>query len=275
MPAHSTIQVRFIDAKTGQPIGEAELSAEQLPPSFEAATTLKIGAKSYEVVSADPMTASEYRKTGTLRLTLREVNVSTVEPRAVLYSLPTLCEQIPAIEKGSTKLGKSVLELHEDDWRQVEFVALTLESSIEVELRAIERIFTQHRKSPGFDALHMRKELPSPLQGCWLTLADLRSALGEAASWLDGVSFQGVAGLIADGFAVKLPSGFTLYGTQREGRIAVLALRPTKGGAALEGDSRLLSALAIRHQLCLLDWCRVEQVAPTADRLRAWLSKQG
>lgn len=275
MPAHTTIQVHFIDATTGQPIGEAELSAEQLPPTFEASTTLKLGGKSYDVVSAQPMTAAEYRKTGKLRLTLREVKVSTVNPRDILYSLPTLCEQLPSIAEGSTKLGKNVLELHEDDWRQVELVALSFESSIEAELKAIERIFTQHRKSPGFDALHIRKELPTPLQGSWLTLADLRSALGETASWLDGVSFQGVAGVVAGGFAVKLPSGLTVYGTEKEGRVSTLALRPTKLGAAAEGDARLLSALAIRHQLCLVDWCRVEQVPPTAERLRTWLSKQG
>ena len=275
MPAHATIQVHFIDAKTGQPMGEAELSAEQLPPTFEAATTLKLGGKSYEVVSAQPMTATEYRKTGKLRLTLRETNVSTVNPRDILYSLPTLSDELPALAEGLTKLGRNVLELHEDDWRQVEFVALALESPIEAELKAIERIFTQHHKRPGFDALHIRKEIPTPLQGSWPTLTDLRSTLGETASWLDGVSFQGMAGLVAGGFAVKLPSGITVYGTEKEGRVSVLALRPTKVGAAAEGDARLLSALAIRHQLCLVDWCRVEQIPPTAERLRAWLSKQG
>jgi len=265
MPAHATIQVHFIDAQTGQPMGEAELSAEQLPPTFEAATTLKLGGKSYEVVSAQPMTAAEYRKTGKLRLTLRELNVSTVNPRDILYSMPTLCDELPAIADGSTKAGRNVLEMHEDDWRQVEFVALALESPIEAELKAIERIFTQHHKRPGFDALH----------GSWPTLSDLRSTLGETASWLDGVSFQGVAGLVAGGFAVRLPSGLTVYGTEKEGRVSVLALRPTKVGAAAEGDARLLSALAIRHQLCLVDWCRVEQIPPTAERLRTWLSKQG
>ncbi|HYO54202.1 hypothetical protein [Archangium sp.] len=275
MPAHSTIQVRFIDAKTGQPIGETEMPVDRLPPSFEATTTLKLGEKSYEVVSADPMTAREFRETGTLRLVLREVEVSQVDPREILYSLPTISAELPPIAEGSTKLSRHVLELHEDDWRQIEFVALTLQTAIEADLRAIERIYTAHRKGSGFDALHIREEVPSPLEGTWFTLTDLRSELGEAVTWLEGISFRGVAGLVEGGFAVKLTSGPTLYGTQREGRVTVLGLQRSGTGAALEGDARLLAALASRHQLRLVDWCRVEQFPPSAARIQAWLSGEG
>jgi hypothetical protein len=274
MPDHSTIQVRFFDATTGQPIGEAELPVGNLPQSFEAATTLRLGEKTYEIVSAFPKTAQEFRATGQLRLDMREMKPVTMNPRDILYSLPTISNELPDIEEGSTKLGKRVLELHEDDWRQIELVALTLESSIEADLRAVARIHQKHRKKPGFDELHVRKEVPSPLEGTWITLSELRSSLGETASWFDGVSFQGVAGLVAGGFAVKLPSGLTVYGLERGGRVHVLALRPPEGvaGASAEGDIRLLAALATRNQLCLVDWCRVDQFPPTAAHFQEWLS---
>ncbi|PTL78310.1 hypothetical protein [Vitiosangium sp. GDMCC 1.1324] len=272
MPDHSTIQVRFVDAATGQSIGEAQLPVENLPQSFEAATTLRIGEKSYEVVSASPMTAREFRATGTLRITMREVKIETMDTQKILYSLPTIAEELPAIEEGSTKLGKEVLELHEDDWRQVELVALTLESSIETDLRAIAQIHQKHREGPGFNALHIREAVPAPMEGTWLTLLELRSTLGESASWFEGLAFRGVAGLVAGGFAVKLPSGLTLYGTQKGGRIDVLALQRPASGANLEGDARMLAALASRTQLCLIDWCRVDQFPPTAEHFREWLS---
>ncbi|MFY0568712.1 hypothetical protein ACN28E_33500 [Archangium lansingense] len=274
MPEHSSIRVRFIEAETGQLMGESEVPAEQLPQSFEAATSMDIGESSFEVVSADPMTAQEFLQTGTLRLELREVKHEMVDPRELLYSLPTISNELPPIAEGSTKLGKFVLELREDDWRQVELVTLSLQPTIATVFAAIERIYTEHRKSSGFDELHIRKEMPAPLEGTSLTLADLRGAMGETAKWLDGVSFRGVAGLVEGSFAVGLPSGPALYGLQREGRISVLGLQHIGVSAAVEGDARLLAALASKHQLCLVDWCRVEQVPASAERIQAWLSDQ-
>jgi len=274
MPEHSTIRVRFIDAKTGELVGETDVPAEQLPQSFEAATSMDIGETSFEVVSAEPMTAQEFRQTGTLRLELREVEYAMVDPGELLYSLPSISDELPPIAEDSTKLGRNVLELHEDDWRQVEFVALSLQPSIATVFAAIERIYTEHRKDSGFDELHIRNEVPAPLGGTSLTLAGLRGAVGETVTWLDGVAFQGVAGLVDGSFAVKLPSGPTLYGLEREGRVSVLGLHHTKASAAVEGDARLLAALATKHQVCLVDWCRVEQLPPSAERIQAWLSGQ-
>lgn len=275
MAEHSTIHVKFFDAQSGQLMGEAEMPAANLPQSFEAATTFQIQGRSYQVVSASPMTAREFRASGTLSIHMREVHVETVNPRDILYSLPTLCDQLPAIEEGSSKVGRRVLELHEDDWRQVELVTLLHQSAIEADLRAVERIHTEHRKGPGFDALHLRKEVSAPLEGAMLTLGDLRSALGEAATWLDGIAFQGVAGLVEDGFAVRLPSGLALYGTQEAGRVTVLGLHRGEAGAAVEGDARLLAALATRHRLCLVDWCRVAQLPASAQRFQAWMAGEG
>lgn len=274
MPEHSTIRVRFIDAETGELVGETEVPAEQLPQSFEAATSLDIGDSTFEVVSADPVTAQEFRQTGNLRIELREVETTMVDPSELLYSLPSISEELPPIAEGSTKLGRNVLELREDDWRQAEFVALALQPAITAVFGSIERIYTEHRKGAGFDELHIRKEVPTPLEGASLTLADLRGAVGETVTWLDGVAFEGVAGVVDESFAVKLPSGPTLYGLQREGRVSVLGLHHTKASAAIEGDARLLAALASKHQLCLVDWCRVEQVPPSAEPLQVWLSGQ-
>ncbi|AKJ05006.1 hypothetical protein ATI61_10277 [Archangium gephyra] len=274
MPEHSTIRVRFIDAKTGELVGETDVPAEQLPESFEAATSLDIGENSFEVVSAEPMTAQEFRQTGTVSIALREVEYATVDPNELRYSLPSISDELPPIAEGSTKLGRNVLELREDDWRQVEFVALALQPSITTAFAAIERIYTEHREEYGFTELHVRNEVPAPLEGTSLTLAELRGAVGEAVTWLDGVSFEGVAGLVEGGFAVKLPSGPALYGLQNEGRVSVLGLHHTKASAAVEGDARLLAALASKHQVCLVDWCRVEQLPPSAERLQAWLSGQ-
>lgn len=272
MPGHAIIQVVFIDASTDRPLGEAKLPVENLPESFEAATTLQLGGRSFEVVSATPMNAREFQATGTLRLVLREVQVQTVDPRTLLYSLPTLVGALPAIAEGSTKQGRRVLELHEDDWRQTEFVAHALQASIEEELEAIARIHTEHRKGAGFDALHLRQRIPSPLEDVRLTLAELRATLGEAAAWAEGLSFRGVAGLIEGGFSVQPSSAFALYGTERGGDITALGLSRTGASADVEGDARMLSALATRYQLCLVDWCAAARVPSSLQGVQAWLA---
>ncbi|MCY1043700.1 hypothetical protein OV208_20440 [Corallococcus sp. bb12-1] len=274
MPGHATIQVSFIDVETHRPLGEVKLPLGSLPASFEAATTLQLGDTSYEVVSATPMTAREFEVTGSLRLEMREVKVDTVDPRDLLYSLPTLSNELPAIAEGSTKLGKRVLELHEDDWRQVEFVALALQAPVDAELEAIEQIYTGHRKGAGFDALHVRKGGSSPLEDIRLALADVRGALGGAAAWQDGLSFRGVAGLIAGGFAVQVTSALTLYGVEHEGYVTALGLQRTGASADFEEVARMLAALATRHQLCLVDWCRVARVPPSPQLFHDWLVGQ-
>jgi hypothetical protein len=195
-----------------------------------------------------------------------------MNPRDLLYSLPTRSNELPGLEEGSTKPGQQVLELHEDEWRQIELVAHMLESSIEKDMRAVARIHQKHRQDAGFNAIHIRKEVPSPLEGTWLTLDEVRKDLGETASWLDGVSFQGMAGRLAGGFAVKQPSGLTLYGLQRGGRVQVLALRSPKGLTGAEGDLRRVAGFAARHQLYLVDWCRVDQFPPTVAYFQEWLS---
>ncbi|RKH31562.1 hypothetical protein [Corallococcus sicarius] len=275
MSGHATIQVSFIDAETNRPLGEVKLPVGNLPASFEAATQLELGGSSYEVVSATPMTAREFQATGALRLELREVKVTLVDPKALLYSLPTLNGELPGLAEGSTKLGRQVLELHEDDWRQVEFVALALQSPIETELEAIRQIHTGHRKGAGFDALHIRSGVSFPLEGIRLTLADLRGALGEAAAWQDGLSFRGVAGLVAGGFAVQLSPALALYGTERDGHVTALGLQQTGTHADSEGVVRMLAALAARYQLCLVDWCRAAQVAPSPQHFHDWWAGRG
>ncbi|MCE9673978.1 hypothetical protein LY474_39925 [Myxococcus stipitatus] len=275
MSGPATIKVSFIDVETSLPLGEATLPLETLPASFEVATTLELRGQAYEVVSATPMTAREFQATGSLRLELRAVKVAMVAPSDILYSLPTLADELPVIEKGSSKLERRVLELHEDDWRQVEFVALALQAPVEGELKAIARIHTEHRTGPGFDALHIRKNVPAPLEGVRLPLADLRDALGEAAWWLEGLSLRGGTGLVASGFALQVSSALALYGTERQGYVTTLGLQRTGASADLEGVARVLAALAEQHQLCLVDWCRVDRVPPSLQNLHDWLTGRG
>src|SRR5215470_2401386 len=117
------IHVRFVDAASGALIGQTESPPEALPASFEAYTRLEIAGQHWEVLSAEPMTRAEFEKSRQLTLVLRKLKIESVAVDKLLYSIPTLNDWTPGIAAGTTKLGKRVLELHEDDWQQVELVS--------------------------------------------------------------------------------------------------------------------------------------------------------
>src|SRR5262245_53558993 len=107
------VQVTLVDDRFGSVLRVTKLAATALPASFFASTTMHVGDADWSVVSADPMTRDLYEKTQRLVLRLRPVE--NVAPQALLFSLPTICDQLPSSE-GADADGSEV-ELHEDDWR--------------------------------------------------------------------------------------------------------------------------------------------------------------
>src|SRR5947207_12053887 len=142
---HPIIKVYFYDAATGKIFRQSKMPREMLPESFEPETKLTIGEQNWIVRRADPMTAAEFRRTGELRLVVESIKVTTADPREVLFSLATIADELPAIAAGSTKLDKNVIEMHEDDWRQVEFVSATRLTVVKSELDEIRKIHEHHR----------------------------------------------------------------------------------------------------------------------------------
>src|SRR5437667_11192190 len=95
--SHDVIHVEYFDAESGKKIGQVKLPIERLPEGFEADTTLHRDDQDFRVERAEPMTAAEFRKTGKLRLVLRRVRIEKVNPRELLYSLPTVSNEWPPI----------------------------------------------------------------------------------------------------------------------------------------------------------------------------------
>ncbi len=163
MTAETSVRVSFVDAASGTCFAQADVPASQLPDSFEARTTLRLQDAEWEVLRADPVTRAEYERSRELRLELARITVGAVPTGDLLFSLPTICDFIPGVAAGTTKLGKQVLELHEDDWRQVELVAASLRAEVGAELAAVRAIY-DHDRDPGgaFRKLHVRKEPAVP-----------------------------------------------------------------------------------------------------------------
>jgi len=245
-----------------------------LPASFEASTSLNMGGQDWQVAAADPVTRAEFAETGEQRLTLRKVTIKTVPLGDLLFSLPTISDVVAPIAAGTTKLRKEVLEMHEDDWRQVELVARTQQPQVAAELAAVSRIHAEERTPNGFfKKLHVRKEVARPLAGCRLSVADVRRHFA-AHRPLEGIAYRGVAGLVEGGFAFATAGGVRVYGVESDGAVEVLGLYLDQVVPDVEADGRALAALLRAQGLCLVDWCRTRQLdgaePAVVEYLRSW-----
>ncbi|MEJ7604327.1 MAG: hypothetical protein WKG01_41085 [Kofleriaceae bacterium] len=232
----TTIRVELVNAATGGSMGEANMPADRLPDSFDAQTTMHLGNDEWQVVTAEPMSRAEYEAAGRLRITLHKI--VKVDPKSILFSLPTIENTMPPLQPGAG----ATCTMHEDDWRQHELVSADLEPEIAAELGDI-RTVHEGRVGIGFTAIHVRNRVPEPLAGRTIELATLVEALGTEAR--GEVSLGG--GLVVGGFAYAIGGGH-VYGREDGGRIKDLAI-------ARGTDGRGLAPFARAHRLVLVNWC--------------------
>ena len=245
---YDTIAVTFIDDATSESIGSVDLPLANLPDTFELETTLHLGDADWSVVDAEPRTKPEFLGTGKLVLRLRKVE--KVDLSDILYSLPSICDRLPAV-LDSVPDGDDVV-LAEDDWRQVELISRVFAAETDAEIAAIRAIHDQERVSVGWKKIHVRRR-PDPPIASVLSREDIEEAFGVA-------TFRGVCfgdSPIAGGFSFR--SGeLECYGIEEDGAVTVLAFGQ---GKADETSVEALSRLAHKFDLELVYWCRCVRAA--------------
>jgi hypothetical protein len=261
------VLVQFVDADSGEMFARSEIPLPDLPASFAPATTVQLQGSDWTVVSAEPPESAEFGKTGQLTLRLRKVQL--VDPRTILFSLPTICDVIPGVVPAPPSQPDDVLRMSDDDWRQIEFVALSLESQVDDNLAAIRRIHEQERVGVGFRKCHVRKDPKEPLAGVRLELGELTSRLGNDARTYAGVSFQRESHLIQGGYAFETGSLLQIYGQVSGGTLTSFCLLSHQGA---QRDGAALLELARSRELCLVDWCRALKVMPEEEPFQRYFN---
>lgn len=269
-----TIETIFLDADTHNVIGQVAIPEEDLPQSFAQATTLHLGDEDWQVIQADPLTSEEFTQTRKLVLTLRKIVM--VPTKDILYSLPSLCHEIPAILSGSTKQGKDVFELHEDDWRQIEFVSSLYRSAIDAQLAEIGRIYREASVDTGrflaFRKIYLRQQIPTPLPK-GIGLEDLAAFFPCVPHWYDGLAYQQCEGLLEGGFAFSV-AHIVFYGQQNDDMVSVLGVKAVSGD---KGQSKELADALQKwmsaSDLLLVDWCYMRLIPANRELLEAFLMR--
>ena len=248
------IRVQFIESGQENAFAASEVPIEQLPDTFEINTTLSIAGDEWSVVSAVPPRKAEFRKTGSLIITLAKYEVTQIDPAKILYSLPTISSDLPGVEAADSL--ENVLVVYEDDWRQFEFLSVRLENEIRQELEDILNIYQTQHDGSGFKQLHVRRRVDIPLPEKSLSLAELDNVFSLEKTY-DGIAFSNAAATVVNGFARQTVSGWIFWGqTDDSGYITTLCLRP---GTHTESATiaPLMDDFVKQHQLLLVDWVQV------------------
>jgi hypothetical protein len=174
------------------------------------------------------------------------------DPNDFLYSVPTICDEIPRALLPASGVEGDVYRLHDDDWRQVEFVSIAQMSSVDLNLVEIRNVREQ-RIGPGFPSVHVRSGPRYPLLGVRLTRRELATALGAVIKDYAGVGYRDEDTRIGGSFAFEVADAMTAYGLESDGVLQVACF----AGVTQDAARRLLAKvtpLLRSHGLILVTW---------------------
>ena len=249
-----TVLVSFVDCATGRQFAASKMPPDQLPDTFAIDTELEIEGAHYVVLRAEPETKAGFARTKQLTLTLRKIE--TVDPKKILFSLPTICDA--ALPKSAmVAVSGDVHVMHEDDWRQCEFVSAVQHAEISAELASVRRIHAEAVAGGGWREIHLRQRIKLPLPR-GLKWSEITALLGEFET-MGGIAFSDPTKPVVDAVAVRLAEGVILWGVEEAGALAVLCVENVTGGstATIAGLKRIAASLS----LVLVHWCRCQVYA--------------
>lgn len=257
-----TVEVTLIEHGKDEAFGVSPVPVDQLPDTFEINTTLHLGDVDWQVVEARPATKAEYRETGKVTVVLAKQEIFTIDPAKILFSLPTISNDMAMVEAVSSL--ENVLVLLEDDWRQFEFLSITLNELVQQEVQDILTIYHTQREESGFKQLHVRKRIAEPLPDVTLPLESLAQAF-DIEKRFSGVAFKNAAATIVNGFAWQTGAGWIFWGqTDTQGNLAVLCLLPPHDADAAIMANKI-DDFMLANDLLLVDWVSVRLYGKNED----------
>lgn len=246
------INVEYVEAGKRSPMSTAKVPVDSLPDVFVIDSPMEYNGKKWTIVAAVPDSKEDFAKSGKVQVFLSKL-VELVPPSGASFSLPTICEEIGLVRPAA--LSDNLFVVHEDDWRQVEFVSRTQEDTVRREFKEIRNIVeNQSDGAGGFKRIHVRK-LATPLAGAGLNTNSVKEIF-SIHNHYDGVVISGYSGRVENGFALDVGASGVLWG-ETDGRGGLLCLNlatvdgPGTPVAAMTGD---LSDFCAKHRLLLVNW---------------------
>jgi hypothetical protein len=213
------IKVEFINNASGAVVGITEMSPDQLPQTFSIATTMHLGNEDWTVEEAIPENSAEFIKTKSLVLKLRKVEY--IDPKKILFTLPTISSELPPTASQPAFNDFEIL-IREDDWRQSEFLNRSSFGLIDIEVSKIENIWKNHKKETNgnynaFDKCHVRDTIGKP--GLNLDLQKIKQLLSTEKTGSLKINDE----YVQNAFSLQTPAT-AYYGILDVGKITHLCI---------------------------------------------------
>lgn len=241
----STIRVQFINANTDEIIGVADMKEEQLPVSFSKPTTMQLKNEEWNIIKAEPEDAFQFKETKQLKLWLSKIE--QVDPNTILFSIPTISNELPKLTTENIA-SDFELTLREDDWRQIEFLPLSLLPIVQEEMTAVEAILfpdDEPKNNKGFATIHVRTKISA--SNLNISFDEFCNAVNTPQKGvLKIASVEGIKD-VQNGFALK-SSSYVYYGILENGFINTLCLQ------SYESMDDELAVVCSKYNLVFVSW---------------------
>lgn len=180
--------------------------------------------------------------------------VQTMDPSKMLFSVPTISDDLGPVEKVELPLPDSTFTLHEDDWCLVEFYSVARLPELKRMLTEYKAFEAKNRTSSGWKNVYVRRIERTPVMVGSGALERLSSLLGTTAGDAPVLhSTTALTGRVVQGFSMALGGNIRLYGYAANEGLHVVAASVGEH----PDDQMLTSAFAKLHKeegLVLVDW---------------------
>jgi hypothetical protein len=177
-----------------------------------------------------------------------------MNPKNILFSVPTLSDDMPALDPIDKPPSRADVVLHADDWSQLEFFPRGAAAEIRRLLAELKTFEQANRKSSGWKKPYVRKIARAPVIAAPEPLKQLAAHLGTTAR---GPAFitetNSFLGRVHSGFTFDLGGNIQLYGYTQRNDVPVLA-----ASVGPKADNMKLAAAFMKlnksEGLMLVDW---------------------
>jgi len=180
--------------------------------------------------------------------------IQVVDPKKILFTVPTLSDDIAPLEPLGEKPSSKDFGFHEDEWCQIEFFPKSQLKTIQQILKEYKQFEQAHRAHQGWNAVYVRKVQRVPVLSSNQPTENLEKLLGAKAGNAPFLfTYGALSGKVKNGFTIPLGENITIYGYVDGDNIPVLGANVGKN----PDDSRLTDAflkLNAREGLFLVDW---------------------
>lgn len=200
-----------------------------------------------------------------------ESATQTMDPKEILFSIPTIAKDLPRLDPLSEPPAADVLVLHEDDWTQTEFLPKAMLPEIRRMLSELKTFEAQNREGSGWRNLYVREFSRESLMTGAAALEHLQTVIGVRAgpapllTSVDGVT------RVRNGFTIEIGRNVHLYGYADENGIPVIAasLGPDPDDRKL---TEAFTKLSASDGLVLVDWRQQMLLLATDDngKIAVW-----